>query len=300
VTDFRHEGDRVVAEVATTGSPVVTRTFTLDEAGTIVKLAIATTPTPGADDGTYLVTWNGHGDALALSEINTDGTLTRANRFAYTTWGTPNLVAETGYGDLGFRYRYVGQHGVAWDDFASAGLLYMSARHYAPEFGRFLQPDPSAAEANLYAYAANSPVTKVDPSGLAPWSLYSRDYFNRTQFFLNVYTLARWGMCVVGGVLYGPAWGATCGGTGIALTPGYNAHLFTIYEVWYSYSRRGMVEKYHEAVRIQTALATRWVHSPHAWGSVYRNPPSISACLRQLRFPAYARSGCGPSTRFSY
>ena len=30
-----------------------------------------------------------------------------------------------------------------------------------------LQPDPSAAEVNLYAYAGNSPVTKVDPSGTA-------------------------------------------------------------------------------------------------------------------------------------
>lgn len=41
----------------------------------------------------------------------------------------------------------------------------MHARHYAPEVGRFLQPDPSAAEANLYGYAGNAPVTKVDPSG---------------------------------------------------------------------------------------------------------------------------------------
>lgn len=43
----------------------------------------------------------------------------------------------------------------------------MAARHYSPEFGRFLQPDPSAAEANLYAYTENSPVSRVDPSGLA-------------------------------------------------------------------------------------------------------------------------------------
>jgi hypothetical protein len=41
----------------------------------------------------------------------------------------------------------------------------MHARHYHPEFGRFLQPDPSAMEANLYGYTENSPVTKVDPSG---------------------------------------------------------------------------------------------------------------------------------------
>jgi hypothetical protein len=41
----------------------------------------------------------------------------------------------------------------------------MHARHYAPTFGRFLQPDPARADANLYAYAENSPVAKADPSG---------------------------------------------------------------------------------------------------------------------------------------
>jgi hypothetical protein len=41
----------------------------------------------------------------------------------------------------------------------------MQARHYSPLVGRFLQPDPTAQEANLYAYAANSPITKFDPAG---------------------------------------------------------------------------------------------------------------------------------------
>lgn len=37
--------------------------------------------------GTYLVSWNGHGDALALHSQNGDGTLTLANSFTYSTWG---------------------------------------------------------------------------------------------------------------------------------------------------------------------------------------------------------------------
>jgi hypothetical protein len=41
----------------------------------------------------------------------------------------------------------------------------MHARHYSPLTGRFLQPDPSAAETNLYGYAGNNPATTVDPSG---------------------------------------------------------------------------------------------------------------------------------------
>ncbi len=139
-TEFRYEGDAVTSEVSTTGAVVITRTFTTDEAGAIVKMTIAGDPV-SLHNGDYLVTWNGHGDALALSEINGDGTLTAANRFTYTTWGAPSVTTANGYADL----------------------LYMHARHYSPEFGRFLQPDPSALEANLYGYAGNSPVTKVDP-----------------------------------------------------------------------------------------------------------------------------------------
>jgi len=45
----------------------------------------------------------------------------------------------------------------------------MHARHDSPLAGRFLQPDPSAAEANLYGYAGNSPVTQADPTGRLFW-----------------------------------------------------------------------------------------------------------------------------------
>jgi uncharacterized protein RhaS with RHS repeats len=45
----------------------------------------------------------------------------------------------------------------------------MSARHYSPVTGRFLQPDPSALEDNLYAYVADNPATFVDPSGIWYW-----------------------------------------------------------------------------------------------------------------------------------
>ncbi len=145
---------------------MITRTFTTDEAGAIIKMTIAGDPV-SLHNGEYLVTWNGHGDALALSEINGDGTLTAANRFTYTTWGAPSVTTVNGYADLRFRYLYVGRFDVQWDHSTAvlAGLLYMHARHYSPEFGRFLQPDPAVLEANLYGYTGNSPVTKVDPSG---------------------------------------------------------------------------------------------------------------------------------------
>ena len=147
---------------------MVTRTFTVDEAGAILKMTIVTTGGGStADDGTYLVSWNGHGDALALSEIDAStGALTSANRYTYSTWGSPTVTTVNGYGDLGFRYLYVGRFDVQWDDFGGAGIAYMHARHYSPEFGRFLQPDPARAEANVYGYVGNSPQSQIDPSGL--------------------------------------------------------------------------------------------------------------------------------------
>ncbi len=159
----------VNTQVSVTGATTITRTFTTDEAGAIVKVTLTTTPSAYADE-TYLVTYNGHGDAIGLAEIHpTTGVLTPANWVTYSTWGTPTVTTVNGFGNLGFRYLYVGRYDVQWDDFASAGLLYMHARHYHPEFGRFLQPDPSALETNLYAYVANSPITKIDPDGKFWW-----------------------------------------------------------------------------------------------------------------------------------
>jgi RHS repeat-associated protein len=86
-------------------------------------------------------------------------------RYTYTTWGAPTTATHSGISDLGFRFLYVGEYDVQWDNAHNLGLTYMHARHCSPALGRFLQPDPDASEANLYAYAANSPVTEIDPDG---------------------------------------------------------------------------------------------------------------------------------------
>lgn len=160
-TEFRYHGDAVSAEVMN-GS--VVREFVTDESGAITKLIV---PAGQPDAGTYLVTWNGHGDALNLLRVNADGTTTLANSFTYDTWGTPTTATHSGIGDLGFRYLYVGQFDVQWDDSLGLSLQYMHARHYVPALGRFLQPDPSGLDRMTFAYTANNPVTRSDPSGAA-------------------------------------------------------------------------------------------------------------------------------------
>jgi RHS repeat-associated protein len=166
---FAYNGDAISAEYV---DGVLAREYLTDEAGGIVQMRI---PSGQANEGTYLVVWNGHGDATALWRIKGDGTLELANSITYGTWGFPSVDGDhpntsvTGnpdYGDLGFRFLYVGRYGVQWDGRYGPPLFLMGARHYHAEFGRFLQPDPAALEENVYAYAANAPTTRIDPSGL--------------------------------------------------------------------------------------------------------------------------------------
>ena len=160
--DLRYQADAVVEESI---NGLIIRSIVVDDAGAPTKLVVTNA---GSANGTYLPTWNGHGDLLALWQVQADGTLTLANTFTYDTWGKPTVTSANGIPDLGFARLYVGRSDVWWDNAFGAGLLYMHARSYSPTLGRFLQPDPIAAEGNLYAYAENSPVTKADPSGLKP------------------------------------------------------------------------------------------------------------------------------------
>lgn len=139
-TEFRYQGDAIVEERA---NGVVTRQYLVDSDGSSVEMII---PAGQPEAGTYLVGWNGHGDALNLRRIEADGTTTLANSFTYDSWGRPTTTIHNGIADLGFRFLYVVQQDVQWDDQLGLGLEYMHSRHYPPALGRFLQPDPSATE----------------------------------------------------------------------------------------------------------------------------------------------------------
>ena len=159
VITFRYQ-DGALAQELTGGT--VTRTYVTDDTGAVVKFC---DPDCSGSNPQYMPTWNGHGDAMAVWRIESTGTLTLANSYTYSTWGSPSTATANGYGDLGFRFLYVGRSGVAYDNAFSLGLLLMGARSYSPTTGRFLQPDPAAADVNLYAYAGNNPTTAADPLG---------------------------------------------------------------------------------------------------------------------------------------
>lgn len=214
-TDLRYAGDSIAQESV---AGTVTRTYATDDTGRIVQVC-----DPDCATGTnYLVTWNGHGDATGLWHQNADGTLTLANSYTYSTWGTPTTTVASGFADLHFRFLYVGASDVQWDNGFGLGLLSMHVRTYSPVLGRFLQPDPARADGSLCRYAANSPITKSDPSGRDPWW---RDYHTvyRTSGFGARACDARDARCRGDATLIGDrvrrVWGATNRGVWRVVAP---------------------------------------------------------------------------------
>jgi RHS repeat-associated protein len=64
--------------------------------------------------------------------------------------------------------KFLGQ----WDD-SEVGLVYLNARYYSPQLGRFISPDPMTihglqGDPNPYEYGYGNPMAFADPSGLGP------------------------------------------------------------------------------------------------------------------------------------
>jgi RHS repeat-associated protein len=101
-----------------------------------------------------------HSDAIGNTVAVSDPTGSLVNRYSYSPFGIELLRAE----QFSQPFRYVGAYGVMTEP---SGLLYMRARYYDPDTGRFLSEDPLGLEGgvNLYVYAGNNPVMFVDPEG---------------------------------------------------------------------------------------------------------------------------------------
>ena len=95
---------------------------------------------------------------------------TVAQRVEYDAWGNVLSDSAPGFQPFGFA-------GGLWD--ADTGLVRFGARDYDPETGRWTRPEPILSSAGAvagyvgagirlspYSYAANNPLTCVDPTGL--------------------------------------------------------------------------------------------------------------------------------------
>lgn len=108
-----------------------------------------------ADGERYSYHYDAIGSAIALTDSNRN----LVDKYAYRPFG--KLFQESAL-TLNNSFRFGGRLGV-YDEGHS---LEMRARWYTPDVARFTADDPLSQ--NDYVYAANNPITLVDPLGLCP------------------------------------------------------------------------------------------------------------------------------------
>ncbi|MFH1722987.1 MAG: LamG-like jellyroll fold domain-containing protein [Elusimicrobiota bacterium] len=113
-------------------------------------------------DGDYFLHTDALGSVVALSD--SDGNI--VERVEYESYGKPTFIdavsgSTRSVSSVGDPFTYVGRE---YEE--DSGLIYMRARYYDAELGRFISKDPAFASTNLYAYAESDPVNHKDTSGL--------------------------------------------------------------------------------------------------------------------------------------
>ncbi len=119
---------------------------------------------PGTDEFTWMFS-DHQGSASAFLNTATGASgMTRYYPFGHERVISGSDVNPTDYG-----------YGGHIND-RDTGLLYMGARYYDQQVGRFMSPDPlipdatNPADWNPYSYVRNSPINLLDPSGREPES----------------------------------------------------------------------------------------------------------------------------------
>ncbi len=93
-----------------------------------------------------------------VGEVDPSGNLTSSGTF--DVYGAKR---QGGTGTATSRQGFVGSLGHVTD--SETGLVYMRARYYDPNVGRFVSQDPAGNGSNWYVYCGDDPVNKVDADG---------------------------------------------------------------------------------------------------------------------------------------
>ena len=100
-------------------------------------------------------------DGLGSTANLTDGSGNTTATYGYDVFGA--MRSESGTGAGANEWRFAGEQR---DPQGNRNFYYLRARYYDAATGRFLSQDPLGI-GDLYAYADNSPVNLIDPSGMA-------------------------------------------------------------------------------------------------------------------------------------
>ena len=155
-----------------------------------------------ASNNTRYYVYDYRGSTVAMTDATTSANVT--HKYQYDDFGN---VMQSEEADVNL-FRYVGKFGVMFEDEA---LTFMRARYYDPEIGRFLSEDPIWSN-NLYPYADNNPIMRVDPNGESWFDLVGYAGILLTSGEFALYDDANWkdiaitvGLGVVGAVVSVPA-----------------------------------------------------------------------------------------------
>lgn len=103
-----------------------------------------------------------HYDSVGSTIALTDRNQNIVNQYSYDPYGNIQGSVES----VVQPFKYAGRYGVVAEQ---GGIGYMKARYYYSQSGRFLSEDPLGSTAdgpNLYAYARDNPISRIDPTGL--------------------------------------------------------------------------------------------------------------------------------------
>ncbi|MCS3918782.1 RHS repeat-associated core domain-containing protein [Fervidibacter sacchari] len=167
-TKYVYDGQTVIGEIRSDGTK---RWYVLGAMGYVCRIDEGANGEILARD--YFV-YDGLGSCRAL--VSSSGVVVA--KYDYDVYGS----VRGQEGQRANSFKYVAQIGHPTDE--ETGLIYMRARYYDPEVGRFVSEDPGRNGGNWYWYANTDPVNNYDMTGES--SEFIADIY---QFFGNLLVL---------------------------------------------------------------------------------------------------------------